>query len=73
MKKTEESVFKTWLFIFILTGLFLLNSFYAYKLIGDKGPPTWDFGVVEDVPAASPYSTYQKLPYPQHVRGAKGE
>jgi hypothetical protein len=73
MKSSEESIWATWAFVFILIILFLLYSFFAYRFIGDKGHPNWDFGVVEDVPAASPYSVYKKLPYPQHVRGSEGE
>jgi hypothetical protein len=37
------------------------------------GQPTWDYRPILDVPAESPYAVYQRLPYPQHVRGAKGE
>jgi hypothetical protein len=73
MKTSEASVVTTWVFIFILTILFLLYGMFAYNFIGDRGQPIWDFGVMEDVPAASPYSTYETLPYPQHVRGSKGE
>ena len=36
-------------------GLSMMHG--AGWLAGDKGPPPWDFGVVEDVPGQSPYST----------------
>ena len=73
MKKSDESVFATWLFIFFLVGLFLIYSLLAFKFIGDKCQPYWDYGVIEDVPAASPYAIYEKLPHPQHVKGSQGE
>jgi len=69
----DESVLATWVFIFILVLLFLLNSFFAYRLIGDAGPPSWSYGTVQDVPASSPYAVYELVPHPQHVRGRKGE
>ncbi len=73
MKNTDESVFATWVFIFILTSIFVITSFLAYTVIGDAGQPTWRYGIVRDVPAESPYAVYPKVPYPQHVKGTKGE
>jgi len=73
MKTLDESVFATWIFIFILTSAFALTSFLSYTVIGDAGPPTWRYGVVQDVPGESPYAIYPQVPYPQHVKGAKGE
>ena len=73
MKSSDESVFATWIFIFILTSVFALTSYLAYTVIGDAGQPGWRYGTVRDVPAESPYAIYQKLPHPQHVRGTKGE
>jgi hypothetical protein len=73
MKNSEESVLSTWIFIFTLVLWFLLFSFFAYKFVGDQGQPTWSYGTVKDVPAESPNAVYSKLPYPQHVKGAKGE
>lgn len=73
MNTADESVFATWIFILILTSIFALTSFLAYTVVGDAGQPTWRYGVVQDVPSQSPYAVYPKLPYPQHVKGAKGE
>jgi hypothetical protein len=33
----------------------------------------WDYPIVKDVPAESPFANYKLLPDPQHVRGARGE
>jgi len=41
--------------------------------VGDLGQPTWNYRPVKDVPGESPYAVYQAQPYPQHVKGAKGE
>jgi hypothetical protein len=73
MKNTDESVIATWVFIFILTSIFAITSLLAYTVIGDVGQPTWRYGIVPDVPAESPYAVYPKVPYPQHVKGPKGE
>ncbi len=50
--------------------LFVLYGFLAFFVIGDKGPPDWDYGSVEDVPGQSVYSTHPygvEAPEPQHV------
>ena len=73
MKASDESVFATWIFIFILTSIFAITSYLAYTVVGDAGQPTWRYGVVRDVPGESPYAIYPQVPYPQHVKGAKGE
>ncbi len=73
MKTSDESVIATWIFIFILTSIFVITTYLAYTVIGDAGQPTWRYGTVRDVPAESPFAVYQKLPYPQHIKGAKGE
>ena len=72
MKTSDESVFATWMFIFILTSIFAITSYLAYTVIGDAGQPTWRYGVVRDVPGESAYAIYPQVPYPQHVKGAKG-
>jgi len=73
MKASNESVGAAWVFIFILALLFAIHSFLAYKVIGDAGQPSWSYGAVRDVPGESPHAIYPTIPYPQHVRGAKGE
>ena len=69
----QVSLFRSWVNIFLMVVLILAMGFYAFAVVGDLGMPTWDYGAVEDVPAASPYADYELLPHPQHVRGAKGE
>ena len=71
--KHFESELKTWLWLGIMIGLILFKGFFAFFMVSDLGQPTWDYRTVRDVPASSPYATYQLLPHPQHVRGAKGE
>ena len=69
----NESVLKTWLLVFSLLALILGKGFFAFFVVSDLGQPDWDYRPILDVPAESPYAVYQKLPYPQHVQGAKGE
>jgi len=73
MKNSEESVIQTWIFIIILALSFLLYSLFCYRVIGDVGQPAWEYRPIRDVPGESPYSMYKLQPYPQHVRGEKGE
>jgi len=62
---------KGWLFVVGLGLLFVCWGLFLFFTIGDKGPPSWDFGLVRDVPGESPYSTRGPLTLeearPQHV------
>jgi hypothetical protein len=69
----EESAGTTWLVVLFCIGIVLLQGFFAFFHVGDKGPPDWDYRTVPDVPGQSPYAVYETLPYGQHVRGEKGE
>ena len=69
----KESTFFTWVVILLCMLLILIQGLFAFSVVGDRGQPGWDYRPVKDVPGESPYAMYEKLPYPQHVRGAKGE
>jgi hypothetical protein len=63
----------TWGLVFLLVLYILIKGAFTYFLVGDLGPPTWDYRPVMDVPGQSPYAIYKPLPFPQHVRGPEGE
>ena len=67
------SSMKTWLVVVSLVVFILAKGAFALFVVGDQGQPTWDYRPIDDVPGASPYALYDALPYPQHVRGEKGE
>lgn len=69
----KESTFFTWVVILLCMLLILIQGLFAFSVVGDRGQPGWDYRPVKDVPGESPYAMYERLPYPQHVRGAKGE
>jgi len=69
----RESSLRTWVWIFILVGIILFKGLLSFFVVSDKGQPDWDYRPVKDIPAESEYAAYQLLPYPQHVRGDKGE
>jgi len=69
----KESSFGTWVIIALLLAWILGKGFFSFFVVGDMGQPTWNYRPVKDVPGESPYALYQVLPYPQHVKGAKGE
>lgn len=82
----QRSTGYTWAIITGIAGVFLLWGFLIFFVIGDKGPPVWDFSVIPDIPGESFYSTYSptrphgmapgNIPmpsYPQHVMGPPTE
>lgn len=64
---------RTYIWIFVMMGIIVFKGLLAFFVVSDMGQPTWAYRPVQDVPASSPYATYQLLPHPQHVRGEKGE
>jgi len=58
--REEKSAAKGWLVPCAIAALFLVWGLAIFFLVGDKGPPAWDFGVVEDIPGQSPYSTERR-------------
>jgi hypothetical protein len=49
---------RSWVIIFVLAVLFVAWGLFIFFTVGDKGPPSWNFGVVRDIPGESPYSTH---------------
>ncbi len=58
---------RSWLIVVAIAALFLIWGLFVFFSVGDKGPPEWYFGVVEDIPGESPYATEYTEPTPQHV------
>jgi len=71
--QAKESSLSSWLIVILLVLGILLKGFFAFFVVGDLGQPTWDYRPVQDVPGESPYAIYDALPYPQHIKGTKGE
>jgi len=69
----EGPSLRGWFYVCGLALFFLLYGLFMFYTIGDKGPPGWDFGTVEDIPGESVYSTNEPItggaaaPEPQHV------
>ena len=70
---TKESTWITWIVIVLLLAWILGKGFFSFFVVGDLGQPTWNYRPIKDVPGESPYAVYQAQPYPQHVKGTKGE
>jgi len=60
----ERSSARTWGIITGIAAAFFLWGMLIFFVIGDKGPPDWDFSVIPDVPGESAYSTHS--PYRPH-------
>jgi hypothetical protein len=71
--KEKESSIATWVIIALLLVWILAKGVFSFFVVGDLGMPTWNYRPVKDVPGESAYAVYQVQPYPQHVRGPKGE
>jgi hypothetical protein len=69
----KESSFFSWLIIFLLLAWILGKGLFSFFVVGDLGQPSWDYRPIKDVPGESPYAIYELVPYPQHVKGDKGE
>ena len=67
------SAFRTWIIVILLVLLVFAQGAFSFLVVGDLGQPDWDYRPVKDVPGESPYAIYEPLPYPQHIRGQKGE
>ena len=70
---TKDSTWITWIVIVLLLAWILGKGFFSFFVVGDLGQPTWNYRPIKDVPGESPYAVYQVQPYPQHVKGIKGE
>jgi hypothetical protein len=76
-KEREDSKgsMKLWIIVGSISLAFLLYGLVMFFAVGDKGPPDWDFGIVEDTPGKSIFSTHPEPngsagePEAQHVAG----
>jgi hypothetical protein len=51
---------RSWIIVMAIVVLFFCWGLFVFFVVGDKGPPEWDFSVVEDIPGESPYSTQRR-------------
>ncbi len=56
-EQEEKSTIRDWLIPIAIAVLFFLWGLLIFFMVGNKGQPSWNFGVVEDIPGQSPYST----------------
>ena len=59
-EQEKKATLRSWMIVIAMTFLFLLWGLFIFFAVGDKGSPPWNFGVVEDVPGQSPYSTERR-------------
>jgi hypothetical protein len=69
----EHSALKTWVIILLILTFIVFKDGLSFYVVGDLGQPDWDYRPAKDVPGESGYAIYPSVPYPQHIRGAKGE
>jgi len=56
-EKREKTNRVGWIVVVAMAVVFILWGLFIFFAVGDKGPPSWDFGVIKDIPGESPYST----------------
>ncbi len=71
--KPKESLVRTFLWITTMVAIILGVGFFSFKVVSDKGPPTWDYRPVKSLPSQSPYGVYPKNPLGQHISGKEGK
>jgi hypothetical protein len=70
------SAAKTWFLILLMVGWVAFKGWLAYTVVGNLGPPDWDYRPIPDVPGESVYAIdnpYHALPNGQHVQGEQGQ
>ena len=55
--KDNKASLRSWIIVLAIAFLFILWGLFIFLAVGDKGPPSWDFSVIKDIPGESPYST----------------
>ena len=70
---SEHSILKTWVIVLLILSFIVFKDGLSFFVVGDLGQPDWDYRPAKDVPGESAYAIYPSVPYPQHIRGAKGE
>jgi hypothetical protein len=60
VEQKDNPTIKDWLVPIAIAVLFLIWGRLIFFMVGNKGQPPWDFGVVEDIPGQSPYSTERR-------------
>lgn len=62
-EKKESTLLSIGVVLALAVGFFLWG-FFIFFAVGDKGPPSWSFGVVEDIPGESSFSTHSHKQFP---------
>jgi|MudIll2142460700_1097286.scaffolds.fasta_scaffold359614_2 hypothetical protein len=60
VEQKDNPTIKDWLVPIAIAVLFLVWGLLIFFMVGHKGQPPWDFGVVDDIPGQSPYSTERR-------------
>jgi len=69
-KGNDRSTIGSLIIVAVIAISFLAWGLLIFFSVGDKGSPPWDFGIVQDIPGESAYSTHPPKapePAPQHV------
>ena len=68
----KNSVFTTWIWIVILILITLGTGIFTFSVVSHQSGSAWDYRPVKSLPSESPHAEYQKLPFPQHIKGKGG-
>jgi hypothetical protein len=68
--ENDERTVRSLIIVLVIAISFLAWGLLIFFSVGDKGSPPWDFGIVQDMPGESAFSTHppgSPEPDPQHV------
>ena len=60
----NKSDLRSWIIVVGIALSFFIWGIFLFSTVGDKEPPNWDFGAVQDIPGQSPYSTDSAKQFP---------
>lgn len=77
----KKETFRSWAIVVAIAVSFFCWGLLIFFTVGDKGQPSWDFNIVEDIPGQSAFSTFRakqsfgdRVPLVgQHVAGVTHE
>jgi hypothetical protein len=58
-RESSKETLRSLSIVLAIAVFFLVWGLTISFTVGEKGPPSWDFGIVQDIPGESPYSTHR--------------
>lgn len=63
----RREAIRSWAIVIGIGVVVLLWGSFLFITVGDKGPPPWDYSIVEDIPGEAASSLYSSRAYQGYV------